>query len=205
MEGTALRLSGWALLATSVFYTVWHLLPMNWTVGDPLPLHYSDLLRFLAAIALITRLWWAVAITYFWGLTLNVQALLTPHPSMLDHASVITVFYWVVHIAVLLAALALTWGSGYRPQWRGYAVAYGAALGWAAVLIPLNSVLGTNYGFLNHPPEGASLIDMLGPWPVYVLWLALLVAGVWALMTWPWTRHGGGARSHRRHGTSCGP
>ena len=75
-------------------------------------------------------------------------------------------------------------------DWPGFGVAYGTALAWAAVLIPLNAVLGTNYGFVNEPPDGASLIDLLGPWPTYLIWLVLLVGAVWALMTWPWVRSG---------------
>lgn len=88
----------------------------------------------------------------------------------------------------LLAALGLIWGSGHRVDWRGFTLAYGAALAWAAALLPVNSALGTNYGFVNEPPPGTSMIDLLGPWPIYVFWLVILVGTTWALMTWPWVR-----------------
>lgn len=187
-EDTVLRNAGWLLLILSLLYTGWLMLPANWNLEQSLPLHYSDALRFITAVALIRQSRWAVAVAYYWGLTLNTQAILTPHPTMLMGPSVHTTFYWVLHIAVLLAALALIWGAGHRPQWRHYAAAYGIALGWAALVIPVNAMLGTNYGFLNRHPDGASLLDVLGPWPVYVLWVAVLTGGVWALMTWLWTR-----------------
>ena len=41
--------------------------------------------------------------------------------------------------------------------------------------------------YLARAPEVASAIDLLGPWPVYILSEIALVAGVWALITWPWT------------------
>lgn len=191
--GTMVVTFGWVLLGSSLVYMGWMLLPANWHLDQSLPLHFSDVLRLVAAIALICRTRWAVAITYYWGLTLNLQALLTPHPHMLAGLSIGVALYWWLHILVLLAALSLVWGLGHRFQWRDFAAAYGAALAWAAVAMSANAALGTNYGFLNHSPEGPSLLDLLGPWPLYVVWLALLVAGVWALMTWPWTRPSGSA------------
>lgn len=186
--GAVISISGWVLLVSSLIYMGWMLLPGNFHIEESLPLHYSDALRLIAAVALIRRSRWAVAITYYWGLTLNLQALLTPHPNMLIGPSVGFVLYWWLHILVFLAPLALIWGLGNRVGWRDFAVAYGAALGWAGFAMTANAALDTNYGFLNRLPDGASLLDFLGPWPLYVLWLALLVAAVWALMTWPWTR-----------------
>lgn len=188
MEVTITRTAGWALLVVSLMRMGWWVLPGHWDIEHSLPLHFSDALRFITAIALIRRSRWAIAITYFWGLTLNPQALLTPHPNMLLGPSVDFAFYWGLHIAVLLAPLALIWGVGHRPQWRDFAVAYGLALVWAGFAMTVNAIIGTNYAFLNHPPEGPSLLDVLGPWPLYILWQAVLVACLWALMTWPWTR-----------------
>ncbi|MGH3524247.1 MAG: TIGR02206 family membrane protein, partial [Mycobacterium sp.] len=50
------------------------------------------------------------------------------------------------------------------------------------------SIAGTDYGFLNGKPATTSLLDVLGPWPVYLLTAATLILIVWALMTWPWVR-----------------
>ena len=48
---------------------------------------------------------------------------------------------------------------------------------YALVVGGLNTLLGTNYGFLCAKPPTASLMDLLGPWPWYVgaLWLLGLV------------------------------
>lgn len=198
-EDRVIQVAGWVLLVVALAWLGWGLLPANWTIHHSLPLHYSDALRFIAAIALIRRARWAIAITYYWGLTLNLQALLTPHTSQLHVFTADFAFYWWLHIVVFLAPLALVWGLGHRPRWWDFAVAYGAALVWAAVAMTINSMIGTNYGFLNDLPEGPSLLDLLGPWPMYVFWEAVLVAGVWALMTWPWVRRGkSGRRAQQR-------
>jgi hypothetical integral membrane protein (TIGR02206 family) len=51
-----------------------------------------------------------------------------------------------------------------------------------------NVVVGTNYGYLNAKPSAASALDLLGPWPWYVLNEIVIVAVFWALITWPWAR-----------------
>lgn len=187
-EAIVVRWAGWFLLAVSVFQVIWYALPANWHIERSLPLHFSDALRFAAAVALIWRVRWAIALTYYWGLTLNPQAIVTPHPTMLVGPSVEFLLYWVLHIAVWLAPLALVWGLGFRVQWRDFGITYGVSVAWAALAMSFNAILGTNYAFLNRPPDGASLVDWLGPWPIYVVWLFIIAALLWALMTWPWTR-----------------
>ncbi|MDT5239735.1 MAG: hypothetical protein QOD97_1933, partial [Mycobacterium sp.] len=63
-----------------------------------------------------------------------------------------------------------------------------ATLAWAAFTFTFNVLAGTNYGYLNRKPPTASLLDVLGPWPLYVLAETTIVVIVWALMTWPWQR-----------------
>ncbi len=75
-----------------------------------------------------------------------------------------------------------------RPDWRGYRFAVAVTAGWATCTVVFNKVADTNYGFTHHKPATASLLDLLGPWPVYIVVTAALVFAVWALMTWPWVR-----------------
>jgi hypothetical integral membrane protein (TIGR02206 family) len=55
------------------------------------------------------------------------------------------------------------------------------------MVFAINRALGTNYGYLNGKPGGASLLDLLGAWPWYLVVVLALLAAFWALITWPWT------------------
>lgn len=181
-----LRIAGWALLANSTFWTLWGFMPWAWNLDESLPLHFSDALRFLVPLALITQARWAIVVSWYWGLTLNMQSVLTPDVNYFVWVPLEFAQYWIAHGAGLLAPVVLVWGLGYRPTWRGYGAAYAATLAWAAIAVTGNALTGANYGYLNRAPSGPSILDLLGPWPQYLLVEAVLIATVWAAMTLPW-------------------
>ncbi len=162
----------------------------NFELGVSLPFHLSDLAWIAAAVALWTHHRYAVALTYFWGLVLTTQAIITPSLGE-DFPEVRFFAYWFIHLLVVWAAVFLVWGLGLAPSWRDYAFTIGATLVWAVSAYAFNEVADTNYGYLQRKPSGGSILDLLGPWPWYVVVEIGIVAVVWALMTWPWVRRPG--------------
>jgi len=161
--------------------------PPRWNIAHSLPLQLTDLAGPIAAIALWTQHRWAFALTYYWGLTLSVQALITPVLRGPDFPDWRFLLFWGTHLFTVWAAIYLTWGRGLRPDWRGYRLAVLVTVSWAAFVFCLNLFLGSNYGYVNRLPSTGSLLDLLGPWPWYLIPEAALVLTVWALMTVPWT------------------
>ncbi|HEX5905762.1 MAG TPA: TIGR02206 family membrane protein [Propionibacteriaceae bacterium] len=174
------------LTVTLGFMIVW-LTPPFFDVKQSLPLHLSDILRLVSAYALWSRRPWAFALTYYWGLTFNPQAMLTPdlRPDVAPALEIAS--YWLQHVLVMWAAVYLTWGLGLHPNWRSYRLALAATVGWATIIFIINRALATNYGYLNGKPSSASLLDLMGQWPWYLLVSLALLAAFWALITWPWT------------------
>lgn len=158
------------------------------SIERSVPLRLTDLATVTAAYAFWSQRQWAYVLTYYWGLTLSAQALISPVLKSPDFPHYEFLAFWSIHLLVVWAAIYLTWGLGMRPGWRGYRFVVLVTAVWAAVTMAFNSIAGTNYGFLNAKPDTASLLDVLGPWPVYVLTASALVLMVWALMTWPWER-----------------
>lgn len=181
-----LAIIGWLYLALSVGWTIWDFLPANFTLDQSLPVHLSDVLRIITAIALITRGPALVSITYYWGLTLNLQSLITPDLNYITHPHAEFVSYWLFHALAFIAPLVLIFGFGFRPTWWSLTIAFGALLLWAGLTTIVNAVSGANYGYLSHAPAGPSLLDFMGGWPLYLVVAGVLILTVWALMTMPW-------------------
>lgn len=162
-------------------------------LATSIPLQLCDIAELTAAYALWTQRHWAFVLTYYWGLLLSSQALLTPDigtPSegAPDFPHHLFLTFFTLHVLVVWSAIYLTWGRGMRPRWRDYRFAVVVTLGWVAFTFVFNLVAGTNYGYLNAKPPTASILDLLGPWPMYLLIEIAVVVVVWALMTWPWER-----------------
>jgi hypothetical integral membrane protein (TIGR02206 family) len=152
------------------------------------PLQLTDLATVAGAIALWSQRHWAYALTYYWGLVLSTQALISPALESPDFPHYEFLAFWAIHLLVVWAAIYLTWGRGMRPDWGSYRIAVIVSAAWAVITFTFNTIAGTNYGFLNRKPATASLLDVLGPWPVYVFVATALILLTWALMTLPWQR-----------------
>ncbi len=181
-DGRALAM---AILAVTVPLQLVALERTDWDVERSLPLQLCDLASLVAPYALWTRRPWAVAVTYYWGLTLTTQAVLTPDLAS-DFPNPVFLLFWGMHLMVVWAACYLTWGNGLVPAWSGYRTAVAVTLTWVLVVFGVNALLGSNYGYLNAKPPSASVLDYLGDWPLYVVAEAAIILTVWALLTWPW-------------------
>jgi hypothetical integral membrane protein (TIGR02206 family) len=158
-----------------------------------IPLQLCDVAELIAVYALWSQRHWAFVLTYYWCLVLSSQALITPdvgtpEEGAPDFPHHLFLTFFTLHVLVVWAAIYLTWGRRMRPTWRDYRFAIIATLVWAVFTFTFNAITGTDYGYLNRKPPTASLLDVLGPWPVYLLVEIAIVLIVWALITWPWER-----------------
>ncbi len=160
--------------------------PSDFDLATSLPVNLCDIAWVVASFALWTRRPWAVALTYYWGLTLSTQGIITPD---LAHGFPAWRFFgfWGLHLLIVWAAVYLT-AAGNLPSWRGYRTTLVVTAAWAVAAMMFNAAVGSNYGYLNAKPRNASALDLLGPWPLYVGTEMLILAVGWALITWPWVR-----------------
>lgn len=176
-----------AIVAVTVPLQLLQFVPEEWNLQTSLPLQLCDFAWVVAAYALWTHRLLPVTVTYLWGITLTSQGMLTP-----DLASEFPeprfLMFWAMHMLIIWASFYLVLGLGIRPTWAAYRQTAALTFVWAVAMFLFNIAFGTNYGYLNRKPSRASVLDFLGPWPLYVVLEIVIVAAVWALLTWPWTR-----------------
>jgi hypothetical integral membrane protein (TIGR02206 family) len=180
----------WGNLIFGVASAITALFPFS--ARHSLPLQICDIAWVFVAWALLTLRPLPTTLTYYWGLTLSVQALV--QPTLSEPFPQLDFFvFWGKHVLIVWGAVYLCLSLRHGPDWTSYRRAVTWTLGWLVVVVCLNALLDANYGYVNGKPSEATVLDVLGPWPVYVVAEMAIVMVGWALITLPWTglpRHG---------------
>jgi hypothetical integral membrane protein (TIGR02206 family) len=172
------RVLGAVILAAYAVEHLTYALRGDWSVELNLPLHLTDAVT-LAAIAALWRptSLRLVELVYFWALTASVQAVLTPDLAQ-AFPDVLFFTYFATHSGAIVAACLLVFGARRAARPGAVARIVAITIGFT-MLSALGTVLtGGNYMYLRHKPARGSLLDLMGPWPVYIL----VAAGVAVLM-----------------------
>jgi hypothetical integral membrane protein (TIGR02206 family) len=158
-----------AMLAAFVTEQVTYAVRGEWTDQVNLPLQLSDAVTLVSAAAL-----WhpermlLVEVVYFWAFSASLQAVLTPDLAQ-SFPDLLFFTYFATHSGAIAAACLLVFGMRRVPRrgavWRVYRIT-AAFVGVAAVA---TVVTGGNYMFLRRKPAGGSLLDLMGPWPLYIV------------------------------------
>ncbi len=162
------------LLIDEAAWHLWNAFTGQWTVQTMLPLHLCSVFVFLTAVMLLTRSYGIYEFAYLLGIAGALQALLTPDAGRYGFPHFRFFQVMLSHGAIITGALYMTLVEGYRPTRKSpLRVLVGANLYMVAVGL-VNWILGSNYLFIAHKPETASLLDVLPPWPFYILWIELI-------------------------------
>lgn len=154
--------------------------------GEPwveqLPLGLCSLNAFLCAAMLMMRSYRLFEVAYFWSMGGSIPALITPDVEFgFPHATFW--MFFIGHGMVVVCAVYAIVAYRFRPRLQSVAIAVCVTVVYAALMIPVNVMLGTNYLYLCAKPAMPSLMDYLGPWPWYVAGLLGLLVVV-CLLCW---------------------
>lgn len=152
-----------------------------WTVRFSLPLQLTDAVSLAAIVALLTRRQLSIELLYFWAFSASLQAVLTPDLGV-SFPNVLYFTYFLYHVGSILAALLLVFGCQRYPRARAMWRVFAATLGWAALAGAADVITGGNYMYLAWKPTHNSLLNVMGPWPVYIAAAAAIGLAMFAVL-----------------------
>lgn len=165
----ARRALAFALVANELAYHVWSVRTGTWTLQTMLPFHLCSVFVWLSAYLLLTGSPKVYEFAYFLGIAGPLQALVTPDAGLYGFPHFRFFQTLIAHGLILTAAVFMTAVEGYRPTRRSLVRVVAGMNVYILAVGAINAGLGSNYLFIMHKPETASLVDVLGPWPWYIL------------------------------------
>lgn len=150
-------------------------------VDNSLPFYLCDVVSIFLAFALFTKNQRLAEIGYLWGLAGTLQGLIMP-TLWFDHGEVEFYIFFLQHGGAPVAAVFLVWGLGIIPEKGAMKRAVIWSLGYIAVVMSINRIIGENYGFLNEKPAVGTFFDYMGPWPHYLITLQLIAYTLYFLL-----------------------
>lgn len=156
------------LLVNEATWHIWNLATGQWTLQTMLPLHLCSVFVYLSAYMLLSGNYKVYEFAYFLGIGGAIQPIFTPDLGIyaFPHLRYFQVF--LSHGGIVTAAVYMTLVEGYRPTWKSLGKTILAMNIYMVVVGLINALIGSNYLFIAHKPETPSLIDVLGPWPLYL-------------------------------------
>ncbi|GHH96662.1 YwaF family protein [Neobacillus kokaensis] len=171
-----------SLIMLEITYHLWMISTSTWNSSHSIPLELCNISFFLTILLLITKKKLFYEILLFTGLLGASQALVTPLLSY-DFPHFRFFHFFCTHLMMIWVPLYFTWVKGYRPTiWSVVKL-----LVFLNVLMPvvmfINKLVAGNYMFLSQKPNSSSLLDFLGPYPLYIISMEGLLI-VLSLIVW---------------------
>ncbi|MDF2670181.1 MAG: transporter permease [Paenibacillus sp.] len=172
------------LVVCEVSLNVWYVAEGVYSVKDTLPLELCSISLYLSVFMLIFRNRLLFQIVYFTGIGGALQALLTP---VLGYAFPHYRFieFFIAHITIIWAVLFMVWVERFRPTFKSIGITMVFLNVMLVILVGVNYITGGNYMFLARKPDTASLLDVLGPYPWYLLSLEAVALVLFLLLYAP--------------------
>lgn len=162
------------LWVNEIGWHVWNYAIGQWNIQTMLPLHLCSVLVWVGALALVTKNYKVYEFMYFMGIAGAMQALLTPDVGIYGFPHYRFWQTYISHGLIISAAIYMTAVEGLRPTWKSLGRVFLGMNVYMVFVFAVNLLIGSNYLFIAHKPETASILDMLPPWPYYIAYIELI-------------------------------
>jgi hypothetical integral membrane protein (TIGR02206 family) len=141
----------------------------QWTIQGMLPFWLCSVTSWTMPLLLVLRSYRYYEWAYFMGIIGATLALLTPDLMIYGFPHYRFIEFFTLHGAILLAVVYMTVVEGFRPTWKSLPkVVIITNLYWLFCAW-VNNLIGSNYLYTRGKLPTPSLLDVLGPYPWYLL------------------------------------
>ena len=174
----AQRAMRWGLLALIYLcegsWQVWMLATDQWTIQGMLPLWLCSLTSWSMPFLLIKRSYRYYEWAYFMGIIGASMALLTPDLTIYGFPHFRFLEFITLHGAIIVAVIYMTVVEGFRPTWKSLPRVFLVTNLYWLFCAWVNSQIGSNYLYTRGKLPTPSLLDVLGPYPWYLVSMEIL-------------------------------
>ncbi|EQA35439.1 TIGR02206 family protein [Leptospira inadai serovar Lyme str. 10] len=172
------------LLLNYIVYIAYRIDLGYWEIRYDLPMEFCDWSLFVTCIALFTRNRMMAELSYFWVIAGSINGVVTPDLQVSFPHPYFFIFF-IAHSGLVIGALYAVFGLRLYPRkWAVPRVILLSQLYFLSALL-IDFSFKANYGYLMEKPGSSSLIDHLGPWPVYLVNMQLIGSALFCILYLP--------------------
>lgn len=168
----------WSLLALIYLcegsWQIWMLVTGQWTIQGMLPLWLCSLTSWSMPLLLLKRSYAYYEWVYFMGIIGAAMALLTPDLTIYGFPHYRFIEFLTLHGAIIVAVVYMTVVEGFRPTWNSLPRVFLITNLYWLFCAWVNSQIGSNYLYTRGKLPTPSVLDVLGPYPWYLVSMEIL-------------------------------
>jgi len=179
--GLVMALITWGIMFAG---SVMKMVDGSYSIQLDLPLFMCRLVAWVLPVAIffLNRKW--LKVLYFYVLAGTIQAVISPDLEQ-TFPSYEYIRYFVLHVGLISTTIYMVIVFQLKITWKDLWFSFLIAQPYLLILMGINKVLGSNYGYTMHKPPTGSVLDFFGPWPWYILGAELLMLISFLLLITP--------------------
>lgn len=178
------RILSFVISLAIITWTAIEIILGQFNLGEDLPLIFCNLIALLLPIYTYYNRQWLFEVLYFIILAGAIQSVITPALDYgLPHHD--TIKFWIVHGGLIIFVFYSIVIERKLPSWKGILHSFLFVQGYVLLILGVNFLLDANYLFLRERPPTASILDLLGDWPYYIIVMDLILIPYFVILYLP--------------------
>ena len=173
-------------IALEIGFKIWHVFTQEGTLlNEYLPLDLCAVSLYLCWVLNFIKAEWVFKLVYFYSMGALVS-LFVPELGGFGVNHFRYYHYFYVHGYIVFTAIYFAVVHRYRIRLKDLLRSTGILIVFAGFVMLIDYLADANYMYLMHKPHASSPLDLFGPWPEYLIALAVITLCIFMIVYLPW-------------------